>query len=759
MQQGYLCNERHLISCKQPSTCTANIRPLPTDMDEELRKLREQLKAAENRALEEQRRREEAEETARASQPLTIDPYLDACHSLSLSIQVLTDRSLTTQGDTTNPAGRVYPRRIAKWHDFAARQEEIWNLLSDPSFTSHPRFPSRHQVDYVRSLMSPISSEQGLRHFERDTVENSVQKLVDAVSENALLQKSLGLHGTVTFESHTNLGPAEETLSEPLGRMTVSGGLSSAGATSAAAEVRKPRRTAKSKGKGNRADQFCIYRTWDGANIPTMAIEYKAPHKLSQDEVITGLASEIEPKRDVIGQDCEGFVLASKALAAAVVTQLFSYMIGKGIRYGYVCTGQTFVFLHIPDDPATVLYHVCIPNLDVLDDDDNRLHRTAVAQVFAFVLQAIRTTPPPLSWHDAAARLETWAVEYEDVLAKIPASVRKDKDRASPYIPRRWQGFKRSPIRTRAFCRQLSTEPVSDKEDEDGSDFLPSPTPNRSSNRRNDVSGSGRRREQGSGGPQPGKTGERIQDRLYCTHQCLLGLAYGGQIDKNCPNASNHGPNHIGPGAFLSLLRAQLSKDRGPDADSAPLYLSGSVGSLFKVRLSSHGYTLVAKGVETANLTFLQHEKKVYDHLRPIQGEHVPVCLGLMSLDLPQYCDGGIYEHFLFLSWAGEPLSRSGGHINQSVAVASISKAFTEIHRLGVLHGDAEARNILVDGQHPMVVDFERATIRDRAPLGSIPANIKLKRKHGAHKKRDKDAFATEFTAIQSVLQGVNYRY
>ncbi|KAM4067556.1 serine threonine protein kinase [Hirsutella rhossiliensis] len=96
------------------------------------------------------------------------------------------------------------------------------------------------------------------------------------------------------------------------------------------------------------APKFCIYRTSDGQNIPALAIEYKAPHKLSVDEVVTGLESEIRPERDVINQDGQGFAFTAKALAAAVVTQLFSYMIGKGIQYGYVCTGQAFVFLHIP---------------------------------------------------------------------------------------------------------------------------------------------------------------------------------------------------------------------------------------------------------------------------------------------------------------------------------------------------------------------------------------------------------------------------
>ncbi|KAF9775860.1 hypothetical protein IL306_006020 [Fusarium sp. DS 682] len=138
---------------------------------------------------------------------------------------------------------------------------------------------------------------------------------------------------------------------------------------------------------------------------------------------------------------------------AAVVTQLFSYMIGKGIQYGYVCTGQAFVFLHISDDPSTVYYSVCIPKLDVMDEEETRLHRTAVAQVFAFILQALRSQPPPESWYDEANRLGTWAVEYEDILYSTPAEDRRGKGkkaRVSLYKPQRWKGFERSPIRTRS---------------------------------------------------------------------------------------------------------------------------------------------------------------------------------------------------------------------------------------------------------------------------------------------------------------------
>ncbi|KAK3312513.1 hypothetical protein B0H66DRAFT_578616 [Apodospora peruviana] len=734
-------------------------------MDDELARLREALRRREDeqrrredeqrRREDEQRRREEAEEVARASQPQPLERYLETCHSLSLAIRVVTDRSLTTQGDTTNPVGRIYPQRIAEWYDFPARQEEIWEQLSNPSFANNPVFPSPHQMAYVKSLISPISSEQGLRSFERNTVEHAVRKLVDAVSENTQLRDSLGLRGAVTFERHTNLGAVDDRISEPLERMSLAENSSADTTLTTTAAIRKPRRPAK--GKGNRADQFCIYRTADGANIPAMAIEYKAPHKLSQEEIVTGLASDIQPGRDVINKDCEGFVLASRALTAAVVTQLFSYMVGKGIKYGYVCTGQVFVFLYIPDDPATVFYHVCVPNLDVIEDDKNRLHRTAVAHVFAFILQALRTPPPPQSWHDAAERLDTWDVEFEDVLGKIPATVRKDKERASPYNPQRWQGFTRSPIQTRLRCKQASIKSGL-RHDDDDKPPPPSPTADRltRSGRKPATSGasggatSGASSGRGSGSEREGRPD--IQDRAYCTHQCLIGLALGGPMDQSCPNAPCHRPRHISRVDFLHLLRAQLARDRGRDADSAPLYLAGAVGSLFKVRLSTHGYTLVAKGVESANRGRLQNEEDIYNQLSAIQGRHVPVCLGLIDLVLPYYCDGRVSKHFLLLSWAGQPLSKCVDRVDKVVARDAITMAYTEIHRLGVFHRDAEVRNVLYD-RNVMVVDFERAEVRDRQPLGLLSPNGQT-RKRKRPQKQGRDPFTEELQQVVEDISG-----
>ncbi|KAH8744830.1 hypothetical protein F5883DRAFT_609768 [Diaporthe sp. PMI_573] len=242
-------------------------------MSEGITKLRQALAAAENRASEEQRRREEAQ------------------------------------------------RRREEAQRRREEAEEIARALAI-------------DLEYMQSLIRPISSKHGLRYYKRDTVENVVQKPVDAVYENSPLRDSLGLRGTVTFESYTNLGSVYDNLSESLECTSLSGDSAADAGPVPTVAGRKPCRATKGKGK-------------------------------------------------------------AKALAAAIVIQLFSYMIGKGIQYGYVYTGEAFVFLHISNNPATVLYHVCMPNMDGIEDDENKLYRTAVSQVFAYILQALRAELPP----------------------------------------------------------------------------------------------------------------------------------------------------------------------------------------------------------------------------------------------------------------------------------------------------------------------------------------------------------------------------
>ncbi|ESU10202.1 LOW QUALITY PROTEIN: hypothetical protein FGSG_12517 [Fusarium graminearum PH-1] len=291
-------------------------------------------------------------------------------------------------------------------------------------------------------------------------------------------------------------------------------------------------------------------------------------------------------------------------------------MTGKGIQFGYIDTGETYVFLNIPDDPSCVYYSVCVPSLDVQDDDETRLHRTAVAQAFTF---AIRSPPPCQAWHDAAEHLDTWVVEYEDVLRSIPATDWKPR-RETPYKAQRWKGLVRSPIRTRSRCLppQDGAQPPTDDSDDDD-DESPSPTPN----------------------PTVGRSG---------------------------------------------------------------LITSTDVGSS---EMQEHDGS-VASQEGTIDL----------------QGMFVPVCLGTVHLTKPYYYDSGVYKDLMFLSYGGRPFLKHSGEVSPGIA-NEILAALGRLHQHGVLHHDAEPRNVLYDKRADgyMIVDLMMAEFHDRQPLGPINVN------------------------------------
>lgn len=89
---------------------------------------------------------------------------------------------------------------------------------------------------------------------------------------------------------------------------------------------------------------------------------------------------------------------------------------------------------------------------------------------------------------------------------------------------------------------------------------------------------------------------------------------------------------HIKQTKFLQLIRNQLATDRGDDADCVQLNFAGSHGVLFKVRLSSYGYTIVAKGVEGFHIKRLENEQSIYERILFLQGTVVPACLGYVDL-------------------------------------------------------------------------------------------------------------------------------
>jgi len=52
----------------------------------------------------------------------------------------------------------------------------------------------------------------------------------------------------------------------------------------------------------------------------------------------------------------------------------------------------------------------------------------------------------------------------------------------------------------------------------------------------------------------------------------------------------------------------------------------------------------------------LSHERRIYRQLLPLQGNHVPVCLGMMKLRQVYYYSGAQLSHLLLMSWGGRPV-------------------------------------------------------------------------------------------------------
>lgn len=205
-----------------------------------------------------------------------------------------------------------------------------------------------------------------------------------------------------------------------------------------------------------------------------------------------------------------------------------------------------------------------------------------------------------------------------------------------------------------------------------------------------------------------------------------------GPLDVACPNARLHGTDchRLSRSTFLKRIRQQLSKDL--DRNCEVIGLHGACGVPFRVRLESHGYTVVAKACPIELVYRLKWEAKIYDRLCPIQGTHVPVHLGNIDLEVPYYYEGICeLKHMMFLSYGGKRMDKHLAADSKSFVSQQTEESVQAVRSLGVLHNDLAQRNMLWEDQtrRVMVIDFERAEmVEPRRALGAVSANVKRKR-------------------------------
>ncbi|EEP81714.1 predicted protein [Uncinocarpus reesii 1704] len=698
---------------------------------EEQRRLRQQAEADKEKA---ERDKEKAEEDKKSLekqlQPSTLPEHLDACHvHLSVGISSRVNYKTGTQGNPENAGSKLRPNHIREWTTFPQEQSAVWKDLFDVDFASERHFTSLSTVkDWGNEMqLRLIGSELDLGYYQRHAVEDRVSLVIRRLYSNRRLRDIFNLKGEVMFENHGN---------------TITENERSAGPQVSPVQKRQKKAdvhgdslpvtpTVRSRSSRPRADQFCVYNTGREETIPAFIIEYKAPHKLTLGTVEAGLM-EIEVDDVVVCSENDDAVKLARRRVAAVITQLFSYMIYAELEFGYVCTGQAFIFLRVdPKDPTTVYYYLSVPNDDVgmntgwVDgsDSDNKLHLTAVGQVLAFTLRALKTRPFGQIWrNNAESQLKRWEIEHDDIL--FGSDIEESGSKKLSDYKQNWRSrneyIRVSPIKTRSkrlvaasSCRDTEATRRSENDDSSGSEFdSGSPSaglPRHSSN---------------ITAPRPPSTGGRGstdypgQPPQWCTQKCLLGLRDRGPLDPDCPNVASHGivRHAIDDREFCRLARAQILAKAGPSGCES-MHRHGTSGALFWLTLFPYRYSLVAKALPVETVARAKYEEYLYQHLQPIQGVYIPVCLGGIDISPRPLWYDGIFEvvHLLFLSHAGRLVKFHANRDNFQTVVASAVESLQAIHKHAVLHRDAHGGNMFwnAENQRVMVVDLERARILD----------------------------------------------
>ncbi|KAK2134255.1 hypothetical protein NOF04DRAFT_1367413 [Fusarium oxysporum II5] len=631
--------------------------------EERQRAEREQQRAeeAKRERQEERQRAEREQQRAEASEEqtrlTTLNEYMAACHASVFSRFIIETDLKLTSRGSITNLHNKY--RVFKNQNFLAG---LGNRISQ----------------------RPIADEKTLKYFLHNSVEDPVRAIIQQLKQVEEVSRAFQIRDSIVFENHPHA--LSDVAEEVMDRETPS----------------TPPRTPDHRRDLNQLqpDQICIYQsdnTLSSRHTMVYISEYKPPYKLTALHLHLSLCA-IDIYKEVINQrtvltsidpDARFQYYAEKLMASAI-TQTYYYIIKK-------------VSAH-----------------------PNNLHiYTAVGQYLAFTLIALGSPGKQQENRQeerlkAMKNLKTWAKDFESTLRSIPENERSASSDYSPtYEPTTYKGVDQSPAlprkRTRrtAMCqigegslrKDNGQEPSNNKSASRPPD---TPTPTRRNTRQ------GTRRSQRLALRPRGGGGK--QGRQYYTQKYLLGIVRGGFLDPKCPNMALHCKS-----CAPACARHPNQLKQSLDDEIRPLGEGGARGMLFQVTLLAHGYTFISKGIVQAFIRDLEHEAAVYEHLKLIQGVHVPVFLGainLRSINKTYY-----YDH------------RGGCSINNAQRISDSNRSLEDkairslraMHREGVVHKDVRLANMLFNPEIKgvMVIDFERALLLKpaRRPLAQLVPN------------------------------------
>ncbi|KAL9597961.1 MAG: hypothetical protein Q9219_004792 [cf. Caloplaca sp. 3 TL-2023] len=656
--------------------------------------------------------------------PLKFTDLLVVCHKELNTINVETNLKLCSTGGVGDPHGKYIPSTVRAWPEFPGLQEAAFSKIQAIYDQCQDQIDTTYNRNSIRGLglrQSKISSESTLRKQQSNCLEDIIRAILQDLTAKTDLSKNLRLGSAVEIVDSAN-----ELNSNQNNSGTNQGG---------------PATGAKATG---RADLIFVQKVEQGIQRLVFIVEYKPPHKLGLplleqglreydfDEISNKIINRVERKPQEDAQE----------QVAKVLTQVYHYMVLSGCQYAYLSTGTAFVFFHIsPPDWHSLQYYMHIPAGTITADDKTQLSQTSIAQVLAFYVLACEADIVPQNEREAYMKdLSKWIPDDMKRLEQMPQTPSPSNATelslyqptpGRPHSPSSLSPSTRRQKRQRLRSSQSgdhATPPHRPREDDDSDDAAggvagPVPPTSVGSALTRASKTTGKTAAQGSQQANQGTTGSRKRIHDYCSHQCLLGLKMQGPLDPQCPNYEHHSQtissdeskhHPIDMVQMRELLLVQVIKDMDNNID--PLGYQGSRGAAFKITLASHGYTMVGKGTPSHYIPDLRNEFAVYEHLRELQGDIIPVCLGAIDSPRNYWYDLGPVPicHWLLLSYAGNPMELED--FESPYHTAAIDALRQTLRSYNLYHGDMARRNILWEPrtQKAMVIDFERVILPRR---------------------------------------------
>ncbi|KAL4775444.1 hypothetical protein BDW60DRAFT_143567 [Aspergillus nidulans var. acristatus] len=691
------------------------------------------LRAEEERKRAEEERDQERERT----RPTTFLELLRLCHTF-FSLQLRAESpARSTTGKIPPPTGKYCPLWLRHWEDCAARQREIYRsvcaYLAPPDGTAAQLFSPRLLLEGLGQRFGErdISSEQDLESYERFGVENYVHDIIVELCRNPAARDQFGLGDGVKFDNHANA--LDQT------------------------EVDPSLLTEPSTHRRSRPDQFCIRRVDGERNTLLTTVEYKPPHKLSVENLRAGLR-EMNFWEEVVRPDSipteEPAKLRYNAawLTGSAITQEYHVMIQEGVEYSYLTNGFALVLLRVPhDEPGTLYYHLCEPNMEVDLNDDQSFDQplTAIARVLCLYLMSFGAPIRDQTWrNEAQNRLPVWKTSFDHTRSQIPERELQKTPPSSEYSPSAISG------RTVSDCipSSPSEETATPRRrilTRSGAQCAPN-TMEREDCPNSDTDSARQGRKRGFSevtsspsspsvqrsarqtGTRPDGRGRYQHNAQFCTQRCLLGLQRGGTLDDRCPNVKLHrqggtsNQHLIDASGLVRRIKQQL--DQNLDVDCTPMGGCGASGAPFKITCTAYGYTVVGKGTTSYLWNEVKREADIYRILWRAQGRAVPVFLGTIDMAMTYFLHGaGEIRHMLLMGWGGEPIHK----LEDVEAIKyEISRSQKKIRSRGVLHQDLRPDNMLWNAElgRVLVIDFHRSQL-DGRPMRK---RMKLREQHSS---------------------------